>query len=318
MTSWLITGGTGSFGHAFTCHLLDDAATERVVIYSRDELKQAEMRTAFGDDPRLRFFVGTVDDEQRITEAMEGVEYVVHAAAMKRVEVCEDNPWAAVLTNVIGTRCVARACKANNVRKAVFLSTDKAAAPFTSYGVTKLQAERLWLRSNVYTARQRTRFSATRYGNVIGSRGSVVQIFERQALEGGPLTVTHPEMTRFWMRMAEAVALVDLALHEMRGGEVFVPKIAASSVLTLAEAIAPGVPTVTTGLRPGEKIHETLICEFEARDTYDCGDHYRIEPESRSWERAPLPAAGEPVPAGFTYTSECGTTTADDLRELIR
>lgn len=269
------------------------------------------MRAEFGDDPRLRFFIGSVDDERRVTEALEGVEYVVHAAAMKRVDTCHENPVEALLTNAIGTVNVARGCKAQNVHKAVFLSTDKAAAPFTHYGVTKLAAEATWLSYNVYTPRQRTRFSATRYGNVIGSRGSVVPLFKDQARLGGPLTITDPRMTRFWMRMEQAIELVQLAFREMEGGEVFVPKIAASSVLDMAEAIGPGIQTRITGIRAGEKLHETLICEFEARNTYDFGDHYRINPSEAAMH------AGTKVPDDFTYTSSVPTIDVPTLGRLV-
>lgn len=311
--SWLITGGTGSFGKAFTRRLLDGGA-RRVVILSRDELKQAEMRREFGD-PRMRYFIGSVTDLDRCEMAMQGVDYVVHAAAMKRVEVCEENPAEAVETNIGGTKVVAHACIKSGVKRAVFLSTDKAVAPNTHYGATKLAAERLWTQANVYAARTSTRLCATRYGNVLGSRGSVVPLFRAQAENGGPLTLTDKRMTRFYMRMADALDLVELAFREMRGGEVFVSKIPPASILTVAEAIG-NVPTIETGIRRGEKLHETLIGEDEARHTFDHGDHFRIEPE-RTWSSEPDLWAPK-VPEGFCYRSDTNPDqlTADRLKEM--
>lgn len=313
MKSWLITGGTGSFGKAFTRKLLDGGA-ERVVILSRDELKQAEMRKEFNDD-RLRFFIGSVIDMDRVELAMQGVSHVVHAAAMKRVEVCEENPREAVATNLIGTSVVAEACRRAGVKRCVFLSTDKAAAPNTLYGMTKASAERLWCRANVYSAGTDTRFAATRYGNVLGSRGSVVPIFRAQARLGGPLTITEPEATRFWMTMDEACQLVAKAFRAMRGGEVFIPKVGSSAVGELAHAIAPGMAWKIGQLGAGEKLHETLISEEEARATYDYGDHYRIEPQ-RTWETKEdgmHAVEGTQVPPGFVYRSDTNPDRLDPI-----
>jgi UDP-N-acetylglucosamine 4,6-dehydratase len=314
VSSWLLTGGTGSFGKAFTRHLLDAGAT-RVAILSRDELKQAEMAAEFSD-PRLRFFIGSVCDEKRVELAMRGVENVVHAAAMKRVETCEMNPHEAIQTNVYGTGTVALAALRAGIRKAVILSTDKAVSPNTHYGVTKLAAERLWCRMNVYAAGTTTRFSATRYGNVLGSRGSVLELFRKQAAAGGPLTITGRRMTRFWMQMQEAVDLVQLAFDEMRGGEVFIPKLAGTDMQTFAETVCPGVPTVEVGLRPGEKMHEALVSEDEAANTYDHGTHYRIE-ITRTWEDAGMHALARKVPAGFRYTSDGEQMDASVLGRLV-
>jgi len=303
--SILCTGGTGSFGSAFVRHALDVGAT-RVVVFSRDELKQFNMRGAFQDE-RIRFFIGNVQDRDRLDLAMRGVDIVVHAAAMKQIPTCEEHPKEAVETNIIGTQHVALAAIDAGVRCGVFLSTDKAAAPNTHYGATKLAAERLWVNANVYAAGTRTKLCATRYGNVIGSRGSVIPVFERQALEGGPLTITDPTMSRFWMKIEESVELVETALRFTRGGEVFIPKVPASSILTLAEAVAPGVPWITTGIRRGEKLHETLVTEDEARDTWECGDHYRIST-----------SGDEPVPRGFTYRSDTARQlSVSELRALI-
>lgn len=314
--SWLITGGTGSFGHAFVTRLLDGYA-DRVVVYSRDELKQAEMRRRFHDD-RLRFFIGSVTDPERLRLALRGVDYVVHAAAMKRVETCEENPTEAVQTNVIGTSVVARSVVDAGVSKAVFLSTDKAAHPNTLYGTTKLAAERLWTRANVYAAGTPTRLAATRYGNVLGSRGSVLGLWERQA-ETGELQVTDPRMTRFWMRMDEALDLVLLAFRRMRGGEVFVPRVPSCDLVTLACSVAPEASLVTTGVRRGEKMHETLISEDEARYTHDLGSYYVIEPD-RTWETRDPPNISAPrVPEGFSYRSDTNPDrlTVERLREMV-
>lgn len=299
--SVLVTGGTGSFGQAFVRRCLSDGA-RRVVVFSRGESKQAEMRAALADE-RVRYLIGDVRDANRVLDACRGVDVVIHAAALKRVETCEADPNEAIATNVDGTRHVARACVERGVKRAVFLSTDKAAAPNTLYGASKLAAERLWLASNAYAAGTPTRFAATRYGNVCGSTGSVIPLWRAQAARGEPLTVTDPTMSRFWMKMDEAVELVLLALHSMRGGEVIVPKIGAASILDLAEAVAPGSRFRGVGIRPGEKLHETLITEDESRTTYDAGTHFVIEPEGRTWgDVAPLTLPR--VPVGFQYRSD--------------
>ena len=320
--SILVTGGSGSFGHAFVRRALDDGA-RRVVIFSRGEAKQAEMRTVFESDPRLRFFLGDVRDFARVSDAMRGVDIVVHAAAQKRVESCEADPSEAVATNITGTLNVARAAILEGVAQGCFLSTDKAAAPNTLYGATKLCAERLWLGSNVYAAGTVTRLSATRYGNVIASTGSVVPLWRAQFAERKPLTITDVQMTRFWMGMDQAVELVVLALTEMRGGEVFVPKIGSAPVLDLARAIVEGSGIyapghIETGLRPGEKRHEMLISAEEARHTYDAGTHYVIEPEARLWGE--LPTLPFPlVASGFSYESDSNPEqlSVDTLRRMV-
>lgn len=252
------------------------------MIFSRDELKQAEMRQRF-DDPRMRFMIGNVDDMERVSLAMRGIDYVVHAAAMKRIETCEANPWEAVQTNVNGTRNVAMAAIGSGVAKAVFLSTDKAASPNTLYGTTKLCAERLWTQSNVYAAGTDTLLASTRYGNVIGSRGSVVPLFRKQAAEGLRSTITDAGMTRFWMTLGQAVDLVLLAFENMRGGEVFIPKVPSASMATVSVALNPDCVPKLIGTRPGEKLHETLISEDEVTTTFEYEGHYCIQPE-RSWQ----------------------------------
>jgi UDP-N-acetylglucosamine 4,6-dehydratase len=270
------------------------------------------------NDQRMRFFIGDVRDAHRIKEACRGVDYVIHAAALKRVEVCESDPDEAVATNVGGTQNVARACIDRGVQRAVFLSTDKAAAPNTLYGATKLAGERLWTRSNVYAAGTPTRFAATRYGNVIGSTGSVVPLWRAQAAKGQPITVTEASCSRFWMTISEAVDLVCLALHEMRGGEVFIPKVGSSTIETLADAVAPGCTTTGIGLRPGEKLHEMLISEDESRHTVDRGGHYVILPELPTWGgdgTALVPKAS----AGWSYRSDNNPQqlSADDIGRMI-
>jgi UDP-N-acetylglucosamine 4,6-dehydratase len=313
--SILISGGTGTFGRAFARRALSQGAS-RVVIFSRSEAKQAAMRAEF-NDPRLRWFIGDVRDARRVSEACRGVEFMIHAAALKRIETCEQDPDEAVATNVFGTQNVARACIDRGVRRAVLLSTDKAAAPNTLYGMTKGAAERLWVNSNVYAAGTQTRFSATRYGNVLGSTGSVVELWRRQTENGERLTVTDFEMTRFWMTIAQATRLVSLALNRMRGGEIFIPKVGASSLLDLCCAISPKVATHRVGLRRGEKMHETLIAEDEAEYAYDHGDHFRIEPE-RSWDGSLGPEAGVKLVRGSVYRSDSSPhrLSIAELREM--
>ena len=314
-TSWLVTGGTGSFGNAFIRRILDDGA-RRVVVLSRDELKQADMAREFNDD-RLRFFIGSVVDRERVELAMQGVDYVVHAAAMKRIDTCEANPDEAAQTNVWGSRAVAHACIGTGVKRAVFLSTDKASSPNTLYGFTKAVAERMWIQSNVYAAGGPTRLAATRYGNIIGSRGSVIPLWQEQA-KSGPLTITDPSMTRFWMRLTQAVDLVLLAFREMRGGEVFVPKIPSATMATVAQAVAPNADWDVIGIRRGEKLHEILISEDEARDTREYADHYRIEPD-RTWDDKRTEPTGDVLPAGFSYRSNLNPVMldVDAMRDLI-
>jgi UDP-N-acetylglucosamine 4,6-dehydratase len=320
-TRILVTGGTGAFGRAFVRRALD-AGAARVAILSRDEAKQAALKATL-TDPRLRWFVGDIRDAERVRLAMHGIDTVVHAAAMKRIETCEADPLEAVKSNITGTWNVAQACMDAGVSRAVLLSTDKAAAPNTHYGATKMAAERLWNAANVYAAGTPTRFAATRYGNVLGSTGSVIPVWRAQLARGEALTITDPRMTRFWMPMRDAVALVVTALAEMRGGEVFVPRLGAASVLTLAKATIgeayhrhPAPRTI--GLRPGEKLHEMLISADEARQTYDALTHYVIEPAERTWADLP-PLAWRKVAEGFTLASDtCPVQLGfDDLATML-
>ena len=316
--SVLITGGTGTFGNAFARKALADGAA-RVVVFSRSESKQAQMAAEL-NDPRMRYFIGDVRDGRRVSEAVRGCDYVVHAAALKRVEVCENEPREAIATNVVGTDNVARACVERGVARCVFLSTDKAAAPETVYGHTKAVAERLWIRSNVYAAGTGTRFSATRYGNVLGSTGSVLTTWRAQYAANRPLTLTDERCTRFWMTLEQAVDLVCLALREMRGGEVFVPVIGGAPILDLARAVVEtngtyGPGHVCMGLRESEKLHETLVSDEEARHTYSHGSHLIIEPTTRTWGEQGTPN-GEPLAAG--YHSHTGPRlTVQQLRGMI-
>ncbi len=313
--SVLCTGGSGSFGNAFVRKALELGA-RRVVVFSRSESKQAAMAAEIGDE-RLRFLIGDVRDKDRVKRACHDVDVVVHAAALKRVETCESDPTEAVLTNILGTENVAKACIDCGVSRAVMLSTDKAAAANTLYGASKMVAERLWLASNVYAAGTVTRFSATRYGNVLASTGSVIPLWRSQVARGQRISITDPEMSRFWMRMDQAVDLVLTALREMRSGEVFIPKIGSSDIFTLAEAIAPDALPVLTGARPGEKRHEVLVSAEEARHTHDCGSYYVISPASRSWGELP-PLRFPRVPPGFEYRSDNNSEqlTAEQLREM--
>lgn len=315
-----LTGGTGSFGQAFVSRALM-AGARRIVIFSRDELKQAQMRAAFADD-RLRFFLGDVRDANRLSWAMEGANIVVHAAAMKRIEACEANPVEAVETNITGTRNVALAAINRHVRRAILLSTDKAPVPHTLYGMTKAVAERLWTQSNVFAAGTATRLAATRYGNVLASRGSVIEVWRRQVAAGEPLTVTSETATRFWMTLPHAVSLVEQALTEMRGGEIFIPKCGSAAVLTLARAVAeqPAGSTyfpghVGTGLLPGERRHETLISEDERALTIDRGTHYVIAPAAPSWGDVWPVAQG--IDAPYRSDTNPEQLTVDDLRRMI-
>ncbi len=319
--SVFVTGGVGSFGQAFVRRALNDGA-RRVVVFSRDELKQAQMRAAMSD-PRLRFFLGDVRDPHRLAVAMRGVDLVVHAAAMKRIEQCEQHPDEAIRTNVLGTLNVAHAAIEANVDRAVFLSTDKAPDAATLYGATKFCAERMWIASNVHAAGRRTRLSAVRYGNVCNSRGSVLHLWREQDQRGEALTLTDDRCTRFWMSLDQAVDLVTLCFQTMRGGDVIIPKAPSGPIGELAAALVgdsrfADLGTRVIGLRPAERLHETLISVDESRNTWDCGTHYVIEPPERTWGQVDDPN-GVRVPDGFTYRSDTNErqATVDDLRRLV-
>ena len=313
--SVFITGGTGSFGRAFAVRALADGAT-RVVVFSRDEAKQAAMAAEF-TDARMRFFVGDVREPSRVQWAMRGCTVVVHAAAMKRIDTCEVDPVEAIHTNVLGSQHVAMAAIQQGVSRALLLSTDKAAAPCTLYGMTKATAERAWIQSNAYAAGTATRLSATRYGNVLGSTGSILPIWRGAVAKNHPIMITDPTATRFWMRMDDAVELVIHALTHMMGGETFVPKLHAASLSCLADAVAPSAVRALVGLRAGEKLHETLVSVDEASRTIDKGSHYVIQPAVRKWG-VPSYDSTWRAPDGFSLTSDTAPHfTPEALRALV-
>ncbi|WP_028709216.1 UDP-N-acetylglucosamine 4,6-dehydratase (inverting) [Propionicicella superfundia] len=303
-SSVLITGGTGSFGKALIKRLLTDINPRRIVVFSRDELKQYECRQLFDNDPRLRWFIGDIRDQHRLMRAMHGVEYVVHAAALKQVDTAEYNPWEFVKTNVIGSQNVIEASIDVGVQKLVALSTDKASSPINLYGATKLTADKLFISGNHYAARYPTRFSVVRYGNVMGSRGSVIPFFRKLAASGESLPITDFRMTRFFITLPQAVQFVLDSFDRMQGGELYVPRIPSMRIVDLAQAIAPGAPMHEIGLRPGEKLHEEMISAEEGRRTLLLSDtRYVLQPDLATWGYE-SPAEGKQVPAGFHYTSD--------------
>ncbi len=314
--SILITGGTGSFGRVLARTLLRNHDPRRLVIFSRDELKQYEMRAEFGDDPRMRFFIGDVRDRERLERAFDGIELVVHAAAMKQVPAAEYNPFEAIKTNVFGAENVINAAIDRGVHRVIALSTDKAANPINLYGATKLCSDKLFVAGNSYAGENGCRFAVVRYGNVVGSRGSVVPFFRKQR-ETGIVPVTDDRMTRFWITLEQGVQFVVRCFDWMRGGEIFVPKIPSMKILDLAEAIAPDCDTINVGIRPGEKLHETLIGEDDARRTLEFGDHYVLVPEFSWWDGEGA-KAGRPLPDGFSYRSDNNERwlSVDELRQM--
>lgn len=313
----LVTGGTGSFGQAFARRVLAGGERCTIRIYSRDELKQYEMAQAFGQDPRLRFFIGDVRDRDRLVRAMHEIDLVIHAAALKHVPVCEFNPAEAVKTNIEGSQNVIDAAIDTGVRRTLALSTDKAVNPVNLYGATKLCAEKLFVHGNVYAGARDIRFSCVRYGNVMGSRGSVIPLFRRQA-ETGSLTITDRRMTRFWLSLEQAVDLVLHAAGEMQGGEIFVPKIPSMRIVDLARALAPTATLREVGRRPGEKLHEVLLTAEESCHAQDRGRHYVVSPDGGDelLPRGPQHC----LPEGFVYSSDQNGEwlTVEDLRSALR
>lgn len=306
----LITGGTGSFGKKFINILLAEKQPKKIIIFSRDELKQHEMRVAGYDHPSLRYFIGDVRDRERLLRAMHGVDVVVHAAALKQVPACEYNPMEAVKTNIIGTSNVLEAALDAGVGKVLALSTDKAVSPANLYGGTKLVAEKLVVQSNAYAAGTATRYSCVRYGNVVGSRGSVVPLFLKQRASG-KITITDDRMTRFWLSLDQGVHFVINCIEQMEGGEVFVPKIPSTKVVDLARAIAPDAEINIIGIRPGEKLHEDLLSTDEARHTIELERMYVVQPAEAIWFGYSWKDKGKPVPEGFAYTSDKNTEWLD-------
>lgn len=315
--SVLITGGTGSFGRSFAEHVLRECGPRRVVIFSRDELKQHDMRVRGFTDPRLRYFIGDVRDPDRLRRAMQNVEVVVHAAALKQVPACEYNPIEAVLTNVMGGRNVIEAALDTGVQRVVMISTDKAVNPVNLYGATKLVSEKLFVQANAYRGAGPTRFACVRYGNVVGSRGSVIPLFLEQK-STGKVSVTDPRMTRFWITLDQGVRFVAGCLERMHGGEIFVPKIPSMNIMDLVEAVAPGCTAETIGIRPGEKVHEVLISEDEARHTTELDDLYVVRPAHPWWSNDAYPEQPR-LPDGFRYASDANQRwlTIDDLRRMV-
>jgi UDP-N-acetylglucosamine 4,6-dehydratase/5-epimerase len=320
--SILLTGGTGSFGKRFVKRVFERFQPSRLVVYSRDELKQFHMRQQYPVDrfPKLRFFIGDVRDRDRMYRAFDGADIVVHAAALKQVPAAEYNPLEAIKTNIMGAANVIDAAVDRNVKKVLALSTDKAANPINLYGATKLCSDKLFVAANAYSGFHKTQFSVVRYGNVVGSRGSVIPYFLAQRATGR-LTITDPRMTRFLITLDQGVDFVLKSLGEMLGGEIFVPKIPSVKVTDLARVIAPECVHETIGIRPGEKLHEAMIGEDDARMTLEFDGHYVIQPTHSFWNHKDYAAGrgGKPCADGFKYTSDGNPWTLDDaeIRTMI-
>lgn len=315
--SILVTGGTGSFGKAFIRYALDNLDPRRIVVFSRDELKQSEMRADFQDDARLRWFIGDIRDKPRLDRAFHGIDFVVHAAALKQVDTAEYNPFEFVKTNVLGSQNVIDAAIDAGVAKVVALSTDKASSPINLYGATKLTADKLFVAANNYVGDGSTRLAVVRYGNVMGSRGSVLPFFQRLIAEGKPLPITDRRMTRFWITIDQAVQFVVDSFAQMYGGELFVPRIPSMKIADLVDALAPGYPTVDVGIRPGEKLHEEMISSDDSYRTIRQPDRYVVTPTIAEWSFT-VPD-GEPVENGFSYRSDNNDKwiTTDELRRIL-
>lgn len=313
----LVTGGTGSFGKRFVELMLAEYHPQKLIIFSRDELKQHEMRSSGIDHPSLRYFIGDVRDAQRLERAFSGVTVVVHAAALKQVPACEYNPFEAIQTNIMGAKNVIDAAINQDVRRILALSTDKAVNPVNLYGASKLCAEKVFVQANAYAGAQDTRFSCARYGNVVGSRGSVIPMFMQQR-KSGKVTVTDRRMTRFWITLEQGARFVVRCIEQMRGGEIFVPKIPSMKLIDMAEAVAPGCEVECIGIRPGEKLHEVLLSEDEARNTVETDDMYVVQPTHTWWQKENWKQA-RALPDGFRYASDSNPQwlTGDELFELI-
>jgi UDP-N-acetylglucosamine 4,6-dehydratase/5-epimerase len=313
----LVTGGTGSFGNAFVERIIADHPDTTVRVYSRDELKQSEMRARLGDH-QVRYMIGDIRNRARMARACQGVDIVVHAAAMKQVPACEYNPFEAVQTNVLGAQHVVDCAIDAGVRQVVALSTDKAVNPVNLYGATKLCEEKIIIQGNAYAAAFDTRLSCVRYGNVVGSRGSVVPLF-REQVASGRFTITDERMTRFWITLDEAVDLVLFAMEHAQGGEIFIPKIPSMRVIDLADAMAPGLPREIIGIRPGEKLHEVLLTDDEARHAVETEDVYVVLPEHPWWTDEHPWIEGKPLDDDFVYASHTNDwwLTGDELRARV-
>jgi len=314
----LVTGGTGSFGKKFIRIMLNEHTPAKLIIYSRDELKQHEMRQSGFDSPRLRYFIGDVRDRERMVRALNGVDIVVHAAALKQVGACEYNPQEAIKTNINGTSNVIEASIDMGVKRVLALSTDKAVNPVNLYGATKLAAEKLVVQSNSYAGSKVTRLSCVRYGNVVGSRGSVVPVFLEQSKQG-KITITDERMTRFWITLDQGVHFVMGCVEKMQGGEVFVPKIPSMTITDLAKAVAPEAEVEVVGIRPGEKLHEVLISEDEARTTIELEDMYVVQPAEALWFGHTWEQQGKRLADGYRYSSNDNPQwlSIEELKEII-
>jgi UDP-N-acetylglucosamine 4,6-dehydratase (inverting) len=315
--SVLVTGGTGSFGKKFIRTVLDEYNPERLIVFSRDELKQHEMRVSGFMNDRLRYFIGDVRDRDRLQRAFHGVDIVVHAAALKQVPACEYNPIEAVKTNIDGAANIIDAAIDTGVNRVIALSTDKAVNPINLYGATKLVAEKLFVQANSYSGKSGTRFSCVRYGNVVGSRGSVIPLFRKQAISGR-ITITDDRMTRFWITLEQGVRFVIKCIDLMKGGEVFVPKIPSMRIHDLAETIAPGCETQVIGIRPGEKLHEVLVSRDESRYALEFNDMYIIQPVHPWWEISNH-VGGNTMVEGHKFSSDSNEwwLTNDELKLMV-
>jgi UDP-N-acetylglucosamine 4,6-dehydratase len=318
-SSILITGGTGSFGNTFVSMTLAKYNPRRLVIFSRDEMKQWEMAKRFKGDDRARFFIGDVRDKERLARALNGIDFVVHAAATKIVPTAEYNPFECVKTNIIGAMNLIDASIDAGVKRVVALSTDKASSPANLYGATKLASDKLFIAGNSYSGSQDTRFAVVRYGNVMGSRGSVIPFFIEEAAKGA-LPITDARMTRFMITLDEGVELVWHAFHDMIGGEIYVKKIPSMNITDIARAVAPNAMHETIGIRPGEKLHEQMISPEDAQHTFEYDRYYKILPAIHSWSEDPRRISdGRPVPPDFSYTSDNNTDwmSVDSLRAWL-
>jgi len=315
--SILVTGGTGSFGRFIVRHLLAEHDPARLVVLSRDELKQYDLAAELGHDPRVRFFLGDVRDAERLWRAFDGIDVVIHAAALKQVPAAEYNPFEAIKTNIHGAQNVIDAALDRQIERVIALSTDKASSPINLYGATKLVSDKLFVAANAYAGAKPTRFAVVRYGNVVGSRGSVIPFFQRLA-PTGVIPITDERMTRFWITLEQGVDFVIAMLGAMHGGELFVPKIPSMRIVDLARAIAPEARLEIVGIRPGEKIHEQLISVDDARRTVDAGTYYVIQPDADWWDGNAW-ADVNPVPEGFSYASDTNREwlTVEQLKAMI-
>ncbi len=318
----LVTGGTGSFGKCFTRYVMEHYAPKKVIIYSRDEFKQWMMQEEFKQyADRLRFFIGDVRDLERMRRAFDGVDYVVHAAALKQVPACEYNPNEAIKTNIHGAMNVIEAALDTGVKKVVALSTDKAVNPVNLYGGTKLVSDKLFIAANAYVGSKDLNFSIVRYGNVAGSRGSIIPVFRNVIQNGGrKLPITDPRMTRFWISLSQGVQLVIKALEEAKGGETFISKIPSFKVTDLAEAMLPGCEIEVIGIRPGEKLHEVMVTPEDSFNTYEYEKHFIVYPQM-TWNNKQQPdRSGKKVEEGFSYSSGSNTEwlSVEDIRALLR